>query len=141
MRSCAEHGSPSPNRGHEPRTDGPAADILGRNCPGTSRWPDHPRGARLSSASVIGEQVTIVNALGLHARAAAKFVGLAKTFSSDIQLRLEDREAANGKSIMAVMMLAAAQGTPLTLQVSGEDEAEAFAALKALINDRFGEAE
>lgn len=90
---------------------------------------------------MIGEQVTIVNALGLHARAAAKFVGLAKTFSSDIQLRLEDREAANGKSIMAVMMLAAAQGTPLTLQVSGEDEAEAFAALKALINDRFGEAE
>lgn len=90
---------------------------------------------------MIGEQVTIVNALGLHARAAAKFVGLAKTFSSDIQLRLEEREAANGKSIMAVMMLAAAQGTPLTLQVSGEDEAEAFAALKALIDDRFGEAE
>ena len=90
---------------------------------------------------MIGEQVTIVNALGLHARAAAKFVGLAKTFSSEIELQLDDQRTANGKSIMAVMMLAAAQGTTLTLQANGEDEAEALAALKALIRARFGEAE
>lgn len=96
---------------------------------------------RSANAAVIREQITIVNALGLHARAAAKFVGLAKTFSAEIELQLDDQRTANGKSIMAVMMLAAAQGTTLALQADGEDEAEAFAALKALIGGRFGEAE
>ena len=85
-------------------------------------------------------QVTIVNRLGLHARAAAKFVTLASRFSSEIKLIRDEREA-NGKSIMGVMMLAAAQGTDLDLVVVGEDETQAMEALCGLIADRFGEGE
>ena len=84
--------------------------------------------------------ITIVNRLGLHARAAAKFVNLAKTFSSTIVLS-KDSEQADGKSIMSVMLLAAPVGTELGLSAEGPDEADAFAALEALINDRFGEEE
>jgi phosphocarrier protein len=84
--------------------------------------------------------VTIVNRLGLHARAAAKLVNLAKTFSSTITLR-KDAEEADGKSIMSVMLLAAPVGTEIGLSVSGPDEEEAFAALRALIDNRFGEEE
>ena len=84
--------------------------------------------------------VTIVNRLGLHARAAAKFVNLAKTFSSTITLT-KGGETADGKSIMSVMLLAAPVGTELNLSVSGADEAEAFAALQELIANRFGEEE
>ena len=84
--------------------------------------------------------VTIVNRLGLHARAAAKFVNLAKTFSSTIALR-KNGEEADGKSIMSVMLLAAPVGTELGLSVSGADEVEAFAALRELIENRFGEDE
>lgn len=89
---------------------------------------------------MITGEVTIVNALGLHARAAAKFVNLAKTFTSAIALR-SDATGVDGKSIMNVMLLAAAQGTVLTLEASGADEAAAFAALEELIADRFGEEE
>jgi len=89
---------------------------------------------------VIEGRVTVVNALGLHARAAAKFVNLAKTFSSSIEVHAADKSA-DGKSIMGVMMLAAARGTDLTLRVGGADDAEAFAALAGLVADRFGEAE
>ena len=85
-------------------------------------------------------QLTLVNALGLHARAAAKFVNLAKTFASTVELRLAD-QSADGKSIMGVMMLAAARGTVLTLRVDGPDDAEAHAALARLVAERFGEAE
>ena len=84
--------------------------------------------------------ITIVNRLGLHARAAAKFVNLAKTFSSTIVFS-KDSEQADGKSIMSVMLLAAPVGTELGLSTEGPDEAEAFAALEELINDRFGEEE
>ena len=84
--------------------------------------------------------VTIVNRLGLHARAAAKFVNLAKTFGSTITLN-KDSEQADGKSIMSVMLLAAPVGTQIDLCVSGPDEEEAFAALRALIDNRFGEEE
>jgi phosphocarrier protein HPr len=84
--------------------------------------------------------VTIVNRLGLHARAAAKFVNLAKTFASTIELR-KDGESADGKSIMSVMLLAAAVGTQIVLRVSGDDEQSACTALQELINDRFGEQE
>lgn len=84
--------------------------------------------------------MTVVNALGLHARAAAKFVNLAKTFSSTVEVRLGDKSV-DGKSIMGVMMLAAARGTELILRVEGPDDAEAFTALTALVADRFGEAE
>lgn len=89
---------------------------------------------------MISEPITIVNALGLHARAAAKFVNLAKTFTATIELELGDQRA-DGKRIMNVMLLAAAQGTVLTLRTSGADEREAFDALQALVADRFGEAE
>lgn len=82
--------------------------------------------------------VTIVNKLGLHARAAAKFVGLASTFASEILLSRNGREV-NGKSIMGVMMLAASQGTELKLTVNGADEQNAVLALRELIAARFGE--
>jgi len=84
--------------------------------------------------------VTIVNKLGLHARAAAKFVTLASSFNSDIQLS-RGSQVVNGKSIMGVMMLAAAKGTQLTLRISGEDEADAFNQLSELIENKFGENE
>jgi phosphocarrier protein HPr len=84
--------------------------------------------------------VTIVNRLGLHARAAAKLVNLAKTFASTIMLSKES-EQADGKSIMSVMLLAAPVGTEVGLSVSGPDEEDAFTALRALIDDRFGEEE
>ena len=84
--------------------------------------------------------LTIVNRLGLHARAAAKFVNLAKTFSSTITLS-KQAEQADGKSIMSVMLLAAPAGTEVGLCVAGEDEQQAFAALAALVDDRFGEEE
>lgn len=85
-------------------------------------------------------EVTIINKLGLHARAAAKFVTLASRFNADIQLRREQRQV-NGKSIMGVMMLAAGRGTSLTIEADGEDEQEALAQLCALVEQRFGEAE
>ena len=85
-------------------------------------------------------ELEIVNKLGLHARAAAKFVTTASQFSSDIQLLNQDRKV-NGKSIMGVMMLAACQGTTLTLQVNGEDETQAVESLLRLVEDKFGEGE
>ena len=83
-------------------------------------------------------QVIIVNALGLHARAAAKLVNLAKTFTCSIELCV-DEKSVDAKSIMKVMMLAAGQGTVLTLRTSGDEEENAFEAISALIADRFGE--
>lgn len=82
--------------------------------------------------------VRVVNRLGLHARAAAKFVQLAATFRADIRIR-KDQRTVSGKSIMGVLMLAAANGTTLTLSAEGDDAAEALAALSQLIADRFGE--
>ncbi len=89
---------------------------------------------------MIRKSVTIINKLGLHARAASKFVKLASRYESNIQLRKGERES-NGKSIMGVMMLAASQGSELELVVEGGDEEQAMAALEALIADRFGEGE
>jgi phosphocarrier protein len=85
-------------------------------------------------------KITIVNRLGLHARAANKLVSLAKGFESQIRLTREGNSA-DGKSIMAVLMLAAPKGTELLLEVQGSDEQEAFDAIKALIEDCFGEPE
>ena len=82
--------------------------------------------------------VEIVNKLGLHARAAAKFVSLASTFDSDIELATDERRV-NGKSIMGVMMLAASQGTTIRLIADGADEDEALRQLSDLISDCFGE--
>jgi len=84
--------------------------------------------------------VEIINKLGLHARAAAKFVTTASRFESEIQLSYNGTRV-NGKSIMGVMMLAAAKGAAIHLEVDGPDEQQASQALLELINDRFGEAE
>lgn len=84
--------------------------------------------------------VTVINRLGLHARAAAKFVTEASGFSSDIEL-VKDGQRVNGKSIMGVMMLAASRGTELVIVTSGSDEAEAAESLARLVEDRFGETE
>ncbi|MCF6353866.1 MAG: HPr family phosphocarrier protein [Candidatus Polarisedimenticolaceae bacterium] len=89
---------------------------------------------------MIEQSVTIVNKLGLHARAAAKLVTCASWFVSSVQLDYNG-QVVNGKSIMGVMMLAAAKESELLLRVEGEDEAEAAEALTALIADRFGENE
>jgi len=86
------------------------------------------------------QTVTIINKLGLHARAAAKFVALASKFESNIFLVRGDRRV-NGKSIMGVMMLAASKGTELSLITAGNDEHDAFTALLTLINNKFGESE
>lgn len=82
--------------------------------------------------------VEIVNLLGLHARAAAKFVTAAGAFQADIRVRKDDREV-SGKSIMGVMMLAAARGSRITLSADGEDAEAALDALSALVADKFGE--
>lgn len=86
-------------------------------------------------------EITIINKLGLHARAAAKFVGIANQFACDIQVGHNPSSLANGKSIMAVMMLAASKGTTLHLQAEGPEEEKALAALVALIENYFEEGE
>jgi phosphocarrier protein len=85
-------------------------------------------------------QVTVTNRLGLHARAAAKFVTTAARFGADIRVRREGREV-NGKSIMGVMMLAAARGACLELCAAGEDAEQALDSLENLVLERFGEDE
>jgi phosphocarrier protein HPr len=89
---------------------------------------------------VIQTQVTIVNKLGLHARAAAKFVSCAAAFASSIQAG-KDGKLVDGKSIMSVMMLAAGKGTVLDLQIEGRDEDAALEGLQNLIANRFDEPE
>lgn len=89
---------------------------------------------------MIETQLTIINKLGLHARAAAKFVGCASAFSSSIQTG-KDGKLVDGKSIMSVMMLAAGKGTVLDLHIEGDDENAALEALTTLIGNRFDEAE
>ena len=84
--------------------------------------------------------VTIINKLGLHARAAAKLVTAASAFSSDIDIT-KNGQKVNGKSIMGVMMLAASRGTELIIMASGADEVEAADSLEDLVADRFGEQE
>lgn len=86
------------------------------------------------------KDLLIINKLGLHARAAAKLIGVTSRFSSDIILEKEGREV-DGKSIMSVMMLAAAKGTTLTIKTSGSDEEDAIVAIETLINNRFDEDE
>lgn len=86
------------------------------------------------------KQVPIVNQLGLHARAAAKLVTLASKFSAEIRIRKEGREV-SGKSIMGVMMLAAAKGSQITLIAEGDDADQALSELAELVAQRFGEDE
>jgi phosphocarrier protein len=85
-------------------------------------------------------EVEIVNRLGLHARAAAKFVTMASGFEADIRLGRGERQV-NGKSIMGVMMLAAGKGTQLEIVAEGDDAEQALAELQKLVEDRFGEDE
>lgn len=82
----------------------------------------------------------IVNKLGLHARASAKLTHLASGFSSEIWLERNGRRV-NAKSIMGVMMLAAARGATISIETEGEDAGAALAAIQALIADKFGEGE
>ena len=86
------------------------------------------------------QDVEIINKLGLHARASAKFTQLAGTFQSEVWLERNGRRV-NGKSIMGVMMLAAGKGTTVTIETIGDDAEAAMSALVALINDYFGEGE
>ena len=85
-------------------------------------------------------EVEIVNRLGLHARASAKLTQLASNYQCEVWMSRNGRRV-NAKSIMGVMMLAAAKGTTVVIETSGADEDEAMAALLALIRDRFGESE
>lgn len=89
---------------------------------------------------MIKQTITIINKLGLHARASAKLVHLASRYTSESKL-IRDNKTVNCKSIMGIMMLAASKGTELELVVEGEDEQEAFDAITQLINNRFDEPE
>ena len=89
---------------------------------------------------MLTETVKIINKLGLHARASSKFTQTASAFQSDIWVTRNGKRV-NGKSIMGLMMLATAQGTEITLETDGADEAAAMKALTDLINDYFGEGE
>ncbi|MCX2977329.1 HPr family phosphocarrier protein [Candidatus Marimicrobium litorale] len=89
---------------------------------------------------MIQTQVTIINKLGLHARAAAKLVACTSSFSSHIKIG-KDGEMIDGKSIMSVMMLAAGKGTVLDIEIEGDDEEVARGALQALIDNFFDESE
>ena len=89
---------------------------------------------------MLQQDVLIINKLGLHARASAKLTQLASSFRSDVMLSRSGRRV-NAKSIMGVMMLAAAKGTTICIETNGPDEAEAMQAIQDLINNYFGEGE
>jgi len=89
---------------------------------------------------VAEREIEITNKLGLHARASAKLTQTAGQFQSEVWLSRNGRRV-NGKSIMGVMMLAAARGTTIKLETLGPDSDQAMAALVALIEDKFGEGE
>jgi len=89
---------------------------------------------------MIKKKVTIINKLGLHARAAVKFVNLANRFTSSVKIEKGGNEI-DGKSILGILTLAAVQGSEITLNISGKDEQSAVEALVALIQDRFNEVE
>ena len=86
------------------------------------------------------QEAEIINKLGLHARASAKLTQAAGNYASSVWLSRNGRRV-NAKSIMGVMMLAAAKGSKVTIETDGPDESEAMKALLALIADRFGEGE
>ena len=89
---------------------------------------------------MIENNITIINKLGLHARAAAKLVSTTSAYSSKIKIEFSGKEV-DGKSIMSVMMLAASKGCELSIKVDGEDEETAMEAIITLINNRFDEDE
>lgn len=89
---------------------------------------------------MIQQNITIINKLGLHARASAKLTKLAGSFPCEVWISRGDRRV-NAKSIMGVMMLAAGIGSEVLLETDGTQEQEAMNALMALIQDKFGEGE
>lgn len=89
---------------------------------------------------MVEKKITIINKLGLHARAAAKLVAHASRYACDIEIS-KHKQTVNGKSIMGVMMLAASQGAELNFKISGDDECDALRDIEELIQDKFGEAE
>jgi phosphocarrier protein len=89
---------------------------------------------------MLQKRVTIINRLGLHARAAAKFVKLANRFEASVKIE-KDGILIDGKSILGILTLAAVQGTEITLKISGKDEKSAMKALISLIKIRFEEEE
>lgn len=89
---------------------------------------------------MINKTLEIINKLGLHARASAKLTQTANQFSSEVWVSRNGRRV-NAKSIMGVMMLAAGKGAVIEVETNGADEAEALAAIEALIADKFGEGE
>ena len=84
------------------------------------------------------QTVTVVNQLGMHARAAAKFVHLATRYQARVKVA-RDRREMDGKSIMGILLLAAARGSTITISADGTDEHDAVAALVALVQSGFGE--
>jgi len=88
----------------------------------------------------LSKKLTIINKLGLHARASAKFVNVANRFNCKIEVSRGTKQV-NGKSIMGVMMLAASQGTEIEVIVTGDNANEAIDAITQLVADRFGEGE
>ena len=84
------------------------------------------------------QAVTVVNQLGMHARAAAKFVHLATRYEARVKVSRDGREM-DGKSIMGILLLAAARGSTITISAEGADERDAVAALVALVESGFGE--
>jgi len=89
---------------------------------------------------MVKKKVVIKNRLGLHARAAVKFMNLANRFASSVCIEKDGNEI-DGKSILGILTLAAVQGSEITLKISGPDEDQALNALKALIEDKFYEDE
>jgi phosphocarrier protein HPr len=89
---------------------------------------------------MISENITIINKLGLHARAASKLVGCASQYESEVFLGKSGNRV-NAKSIMGVMMLAASKGVELELEIDGNDEQDCRDAIVELFNNRFGESE
>lgn len=90
--------------------------------------------------SIVSKELTIINKLGLHARAASKLAQLCQKFSAKITLSLEDKEA-DASSIMAIMLLAGAQGKTVKVTAQGTDATLALNAIGQLISDRFDEDE
>ena len=89
---------------------------------------------------MIKQDIIIINKSGLHARASTKLTQTASQFAAEIWIERNGRKV-NAKSIMGVMMLAAAKGSTVTIEANGEDEMAAMAALEALINNYFGDGE
>ncbi len=92
----------------------------------------------MASDDSVTRTITIQNELGMHARAATKFVQLAGKFGCDVFISKDGHEV-NGKSIMGVLMLVASKGSVVIVRARGDRAAEAVAGLAALINDKFGE--